>query len=469
MGARVSLELRVFSPFTSRANVPHGGKEMPDLPSLPWSSLRQTLHIAWDVPGFYEAVRREHPDAALTRIAPVGPSLMVWAADLVREVFAMPFHGFLGGRGNEVLRPVVGDRSMIVADGAAHQRQRRLVFPAFLPARLEGYTSAIREVVDEALPLLGSGGPRPAMAFARHVAIEVILRTIFGLDERDTATRSLGVRIGAYAEVANEWPLLVPFVRRFEGRGSPWGRVLDRKRDADAALEIVLARRRASSSAAGARDVLSALLAARDDDGSSLDDAELRDALVSLLVAGHETTATALAWTFDFLAHDDEARAQAVVEANASPPEGPWPFLEACVKEALRLRPVLPNVRRHLVEPARIGAFDVPAGYSVGVCAYLTHTDPRYWPEPHAFAPRRWLGEGAKPAHGTYYPFGGGARRCVGYAFALHELTVILAATLAHREPRSFLGRRARIERRGIALAPERDATLHFTRTRGAA
>jgi len=442
---------------------------MPDLPSLPWSSLRQTLHIAWDVPGFYEAVRREHADAAITRIAPVGPSLMVWGADLVREVFAMPPHAFLGGRGNEVLRPVVGDRSMIVADGAPHQRQRRLVMPAFLPARLEGYTGAIREVVGDAMPLLGVGAPRPAMGFARHVAIEVILRTVFGLAERDAETRALGVRIGAYAEVANEWPLLVPFVRRFEGRGTPWGRVLARKRDADAALGSVLARRRSTSPREDARDVLSALLAARDEDGSALDDLELRDALVSLLVAGHETTATALAWLFDFLAHDDDARAVAVREARDAPLVGPWPFLEACVKEALRLRPVLPNVRRHLVAPARIGGYEVPAGYSVGVCAYLTHTDPRYWHDPHVFAPRRWLAEAAKVAHGTYYPFGGGARRCIGYAFAVHELTVILAATLAHREPRSFLGRPARIERRGIAIAPERDATLAFTRARGAA
>lgn len=440
---------------------------MSELPSLPWSPLRQTLHIAWDVPGFYEAVRREHPDAALTRIAPVGPSLMVWAADLVREVFAMPPSAFLGGRGNDVLRPVVGEQSMIVADGAPHQRQRRLVMPAFLPARLEGYTSAIREVVDEALPLLGRGDARPAVAFARHVAIEVILRTIFGLSERDAATRALGVRIGAYAEVANAWPLLVPFVRRFEGPGSPWGRVLARKRDADAALEAVLARRRIDTPNFGARDVLAALLAARDEDGSALDEAELRDALVSLLVAGHETTATALAWLFDYLAHDDRARAEAVAEAIGAPKVGPWPFLEACVKEALRLRPVLPNVRRHLVEPARIGDFEVPAGHSVGVCAYLTHTDPRYWPEPHAFRPDRWLASGAKVAHGTFYPFGGGARRCIGYAFAVHELTVILAATLAHREPRSFLGRCARIERQGIALAPERGAMLSFTRTRG--
>ncbi len=436
---------------------------------LPWSSLRQTLHIAWDVPGFYEAVRAVHVDAALTRIAPVGPSLMVWGAELVREVFAMPPSAFLGGRGNEVLRPVVGDRSMIVADGAAHQRQRRLVMPAFLPARLEGYTRTIREVVEQASPLLGAGDPRPAIPFARHVAIEVILRTIFGLEERDAATRALGVRIGAYAEVANAWPLLVPLARRFDGPASPWGRVLGRKRDADAALETVLARRREAPPSEGARDVLSALLAARDDDGSSLEEAELRDALVSLLVAGHETTATSLAWLFDFLAHDDTSRAAAVAEAIAAPALGPWPFLEACVKEALRLRPVLPNVRRHLVAPAYIGGVEVPAGYSVGVCAYLTHTDPRYWPDPHTFRPQRWLAEGARVPHGTYYPFGGGARRCIGYAFAVHELTVILAATLARREPRSFLGRPARVERRGIALAPERDATLAFTRTRGSA
>lgn len=442
---------------------------MKDLPRLPWSSLRQTLHIAADVPGFYEAVRAVHREAALTEIAPVGPSLMVWSVELVRDVFSLPPNAYLGGRANEVLRPVVGDRSMIVADGAAHQRQRRLVMPAFLPARLEAYTASIREVVRESLPLLGGGDARPAMPFARQVAIDVILRTIFGLADGRPETRALGVRIGRYAEVANEWPLLVPFVRRFTGRATPWGRVLARKADADAALEAVLAARRKDTATGEGRDVLSVLLGARDEDGSALSEEELRDALVSLLVAGHETTATALAWALDFLAHDSVARERAIDEARRGNGSGPWPFLEACVKETLRLRPVLPNVRRQLVEPCKVGPFEVPAGYSVGVCAYLAHTEESQWPNPHAFEPSRWLAPGFKAAHGSYFPFGGGARRCIGYAFAVHELTVILAETLRAVAPRSFLGRPARIERRGIALAPERDATLSFTRARASA
>jgi cytochrome P450 len=236
------------------------------------------------------------------------------------------------------------------------------------------------------------------------------------------------------------------------GRLSPWARFVAARRRADELLHAEIEARRADP--VERDDVLSLLLAARDEEGRALSDEELRDELMTLLVAGHETTATALAWTLERLARHPGALEGVVAEQRAGGEE----LLDATIKETLRLRPVVPAVIRQLQEPMTFGGWDLPAGVHIGPSIYLLHRRPDLYPDPLAFRPQRFL----ERSYGTYewIPFGGGVRRCLGASFALFEMRVVLSTLLERVELQAARGSGESVARRAITFAPARGGRI---------
>jgi cytochrome P450 len=229
------------------------------------------------------------------------------------------------------------------------------------------------------------------------------------------------------------------------GPRSPWGQFRKRVREADVAIYEEIRARRADPAAAERDDVISLLLQARDENGEPLSDREMRDELVTLLVAGHETTATSLAWTLERVVHHPEVRERLEAEAGGE-------YLDAVIKESLRLRPVIPAVSRKLMEPVELGGYELPAGVFIVPSIYLTHRRPDIYPDPLAFRPERFIDN--PPGNTEYLPFGGGVRRCLGASFAQFEMKIVLQAVLGSARLRAPEGEAERITRRSITFAP---------------
>jgi cytochrome P450 len=366
----------------------------------------------------------------------------------VREVFTGDPAVLHAGKANLVLRPLVGHASVLLLDGPQHLRQRKLMLPPFHGSRMAGYRELVAQIAREHVAGWPRGVPLPLAPRMQAITLDVVLRVIFGVDAESARLDALRDRLRAMlARVLGGASMLVMASagpRRVE-RAGVYRRWL---RPVDALLHEQIAERRA----APGDDVLSLLLAARGEDGSPMSEQELRDELITLLVAGHETTATALAWTVERLTRTpggwDALRA------------GGEAYAEAAAKEALRLRPVLPVVLRNLQRPATIAGLDLPAGTVVAPSIYLVHRRADLYPEPARFRPERFLGP--EPQGGTYtwIPFGGGIRRCLGAAFALMELRVVLAELAAHVDAVPARPEREPTARRAITLIPGRGAEV---------
>lgn len=413
---------------------------MPALPQGPtWSRPVQTL--AWVTrPGpFMARARERHGDAFTLTIGHEPPWVMISDPAAVREVFTGDPAVFHAGEGNRVLRPVLGPNSVLLLDEKPHLRQRRLLLPPFHGDRVAAWAGAIAEIAErEAAGWAGSVVTHRRM---QELALEVITQVVFGVRRgplhdalRDTLDLVAGLRGILLMAVLGP------------DRAERAGIFRSALRRVDELIFEEIARRRG----APGDDVLSLLLEATHEDGSPMSDQELRDELTTLLVAGHETTATALAWALERLSHHPGAWARLREEGDA--------YADAVVKETLRLRPVIPIVIRHLKRDVTVGGLDLPAGVNVVPSIWLLHRREDVYPEPHAFRPERWLG--AKPGTYTWIPFGGGVRRCLGAAFAELEMRTTLVA-LARRlelspDPAAANGRAEPVRRRAITLAPAR-------------
>jgi cytochrome P450 len=340
------------------------------------------------------------------------------------------------------------------------------MLPPFHGERMLAYAETMRSVTDAVLERWPVGQPFPIHAEMQTITLEVILRTVFGLDAGELAP--LRERLARWVASALNPALLWSRLQVDLGPLSPWGRLLRLKREIDALLFAEIERRRAPGARERA-DVLSLLVAARDEDGRPMRDEELRDEMMTLLVAGHETTATALAWTFHHLLANPEVLEACRAELRAVVGGGPvrgehvgkLVLLDAVVKETLRLNPVITEVGRRLTHPMRIGGWDLPADVAVGPCIYLVHRRPDVWPDPERFDPGRFLG--ARPSPYEFLPFGGGSRRCLGMAFALYEMKVVLAAVLSRVDLARAPGYRMKVVRRSITLAPSRGMPVVVT------
>jgi cytochrome P450 len=335
----------------------------------------------------------------------------------------------------------MGPRSLLLLEGSEHLARRKLMLPPFHGARMRAYEDTVREVVAREVEGWPVGEPFALHPRMQAVTLEVILRAVFGVTDSGHRARlgqSLGRLLAGTASPALQFGVL--FSRRFGGP-DPLAPLQALRQEIDAMLEEEIAARRADPR----EDILSLLIDARFADGEPMADAEIRDQLMTLLLAGHETTATGLAWTFDLL-----LRHPHVLERLVAVPDDA--YLRAVVAEALRLRPVVPLAGRRLSEDLRVDGHVLPPGTDVTPAIWLAHTRPDRYPEPYAFRPERFLEDA--PATYTWIPFGGGVRRCLGAAFAEMEMRVALSEILARRTLRPASSSAERVARRNVTFSP---------------
>jgi cytochrome P450 family 135 len=409
--------------------------------------LRQSLAWTFRPRPWLDRCRRDHGDMFTIRLSQVGPVVMLAHPDMVKEVFTGDPAVFHAGEANLILRPALGHHSVLLLDDERHMSQRKLLLPPFHGERMQRYGDLMREVAEEDIARWPRGVPFRLHPHTQDVTLSIIVQAVFGVTDEARSQR-LHDTLKAFMEWGTNPVQAIALgflgVERVERN-----KVFMRERhkiDRVVYEEIAEARRRTNLEER--EDILSLLLLARHEDGSPMSDVELRDELMTLLTAGHETTATSLAWAMERLVRHPEAMERLVTEAE----EGGTEYADAVCKETLRLRPVLPIVARLLKRDTEIGGRLLPEGVIVAPNIYLVQHREDVYPEPRRFRPERFLeGQG-----GTYswFPFGGGIRRCIGASFALYEMRIVLQAIARSVQLRAAEPRSEPVGRRSITLTP---------------
>ena len=424
---------------------------LPPEPAI--SPLRQTLGWAFRPLPFMNACRRRLGDSfSLRFIGFERPMVLISDPAAIKALYTEREHGLPPGR-NVFLEPILGPRSLLLLEGADHLAHRKLMLPAFHGERMRSYEPIVEEIVDaeiDSWPLGESFALHPRM---QAITLEVILRVVFGVSEGTRLNRLRGLLAGLLSETSStSVQLRVLATRRTGGAARVMERFERRLAAIDELLYAQIAEHRSRQDLEDRDDILSALVLARFEDGEGMTDADLRDQLMTLLLAGHETTATALAWTFDLLLRHPAA----MTRLRDSLEQGEDEYLRATITESLRLRPVVPLAGRRLSKELVADGLTLPAGTDVSPAIWLAHTRADAYPEPFAFRPERFLED--SPETYAWIPFGGSVRRCIGGAFAEFEMRIVLREVLTRCELTKTDQRPERVTRRNVTLSP-RDGT----------
>jgi cytochrome P450 family 135 len=437
-----------------------GTAQLPPGPPLP--RIVQTAGFIFGGPRFLDACRRRYGNAVTFSTLFDSKFVMVFDPELVKQLFQGSNDQLHAGEANALLGPVLGDRSVLLLDGAEHLRHRRLMLPPFHGARMQAYAETMRAATDLEIDSWPVGEPFALLGSMQSLTLRVIVQAVFGYEpgpEEEELRRRLRAMVAPLGR--SRWLALMAALPMLLGREA---RMNDQfaaaRRAVDELLYPEIARRRTLGDEvlAHSDDIFSALLLAEDEDGRRLSDAEVRDELVTLLLAGHETTATGLAWCFDLVLHAPAVLAQARERAEA-PPSGAADqsherYLDAVVKEALRIRPVIPGVGRVVRgEPFRLGDYVIPPGVEINPSIRVIHRREDLYPGAREFRPERFLVEDPPDTY-TWIPFGGGTRRCLGASFALMEMRIVLDRVLRRAALRAANPEPAKVQFRAITLAP---------------
>jgi cytochrome P450 len=431
------------------AGVAHlSGVNMP-LPPGPPSAIWSTLQYLRDPYRASLRVARRYGDPYTIRTA-VGRVVLTGDPDAAREILsADPEH--YEPFGVDLLAPVIGARSLLLLSGDAHRRARKLLAPPFHGARMKAYAETMQSIAVAEAQRWQPGATFVMQESTQAISLRVILQTVFGA----TTPEKLDAFHRAVVDV---FAALKPSFMFIKGLQSAWWRPWVRFQRATQAMEQLvyaeIAERRARADAG--EDVLSLLLATRYDDGSPLEDRDLFEQLMTMVAAGHETTAIALAWAFH-LVHTHPAVAERLdAELRAAPADADalarLPYLEAVCNETLRLMPLNTNLIRKLKRPITLKGFTLPAGLGVGVSVVSVHRSEELYPDAESFRPERFLERSFAPHE--FLPFGGGARRCIGAAFAAYEMKVVLGSILQTVRLRSAETRPVRVVARNTVVGP---------------
>jgi cytochrome P450 len=396
-----------------------------------------------------EELHRRHGDMFTVQIANEGTWVFLAHPDAVKQVFTGDPRLLHAGEANRILLPLLGHNSVLLLDDDAHMRQRKLMLPPFHGERMRRYQEIMAEAACEEIERWPLGEPYAVRDATQRITLDVIMRTVFGVQDEERRARLMAI-LGHVLEWGGD-PKRMAMLAVLGPRHAASSRMFQHVREpADELIYQEIRERRHAPDLGERDDVLSMLLGARHDDGSPMSDEELRDELMTLLVAGHETTASSLAWAVERLVRHPEALARLREEAQAGGSE----YADAVCKETLRLRPILSLVVRRLKEPMEIGGRLLPAGVTVAPCIYLVHRRPDIYPDPLAFRPERFL----EAAAGTYswFPFGGGVRRCLGASFALLEMRIVLQELVKRLDLKAADPQPERFVRRAITNAPRR-------------
>lgn len=442
-------------------------------PSLPVSSLVQTLRYLREPYELLEECQQKLGDIFRIRILSLADWVFVASPELIKEMFMGPADQMHAGEANDALfGTLIGKSTIFTLDGARHARQRKVIQPPLHGERLQVYCDIMREITEEEISRWPRDGTFSMHDKMQHIALQVILRAIFGLEHGARASE-LRVLLNRLADIGLASPLLLlPPLQIDLGRYSPWGKVVRLREDTDRALYAEIAARRAGANNAR-EDILSLLLMVKGEDGEPITDKELRDELITMLLAGHETTATSLAWVFERVLSLPDVYEKLVAEIDSVVGEATigrehlakLEYTDAVIKEALRIRPIMPIAATRVVKrETEIGGYTLPEGIRVTSCHYLAHLRPETYAEPKAFKPERFLG--TKPDPFEWVLFGGGVRRCIGAAFASFEMKIVVATVIQKMKLR--LPEPSTRVRRGVFTAPAQGLPVEIEKLRQA-
>ena len=420
----------------------------------------QAIAYARNPLGFLAQCQRRYGDIFTVRFPYFGQIVYVARPDLVKAVFTGSPSVFHAGEANAtVLEPALGPNSVLTLDDEPHMRQRKLLLPPFHGERVRRYGELIVAVTREEMESWPVGEPFAMRPHTQRITLAVILKAVFGVHDEDRRQRAEAL----IDEFARRVGLITsfPFLRRSLGRFSPWARFVRSREALDAFIYEEIALRRSEPGHEERDDVLSLLLGARDEEGEPMTDRELRDELVTVLGAGHETTATGLAWAVERLTRNPRV----LERLRASLAAGEEDYMAATVKETLRARPVIVDVARKLKAPATIGEYELPAGTFVLPAIAALHSREDVFPQPERFRPERFLD--GKADNYAWIPFGGGVRRCIGAAFAEYEMRTILREFVERAELRPAEPVAEKVRVRNITLAPARGGRVVLERPLG--
>jgi cytochrome P450 len=424
----------------------------PQLPPGPKLPAAFQMMGWWTRPVAYmEKCRARFGKRYTLKLLGLPTSVFLSDPDDIKEVFQAPPDVLHPGEGARILQPVVGPHSVILLDEDPHLEQRKLMLPAFHGKKMQALQGVMTEVTEREVDSWPRDEPVPLHPRLQKLTMEIILRAVFGLEEGERLD-ALRDRMTQILEFGTRPESMIPFLQRDIGNlRTPFRRFVELREEVDELVYALIDDRRGTEG----DDILSMLLAARREDGSPMAPEEIRDELMTMLVAGHETTASSLAWAFERLAREPRVARELQAEIDAGSSDD---YLTATINETLRRRPVLPNAEPRLTKrPTTIGGWTYPEGVALVASAYLVHHDRDIYEDPYAFRPERFLDE--QPGTYTWIPFGGGRRRCIGASFAVQEMKIVLKAVLERTSVETTDGLEM-TRRRNITLSPRRGAPV---------
>ena len=434
----------------------HEPPRLPPGPAAP--GTWQLLRCQADFAGYLDACVRRHGPLFTLRMPPFEAFVAATEPHDVETILLDTTTRFEQGAASAILEPLVGPASLILSTGPQHMRQRRLLLPAFHGNLAARWEQQIAEIAERRLARLPLGTPLALREPMREIALDAICQILFGGDDpaayaalREEVARGLDPRI-----VVLLW---FPTLWRRHGRLNPARPHQRRRAYIHGLVHALISRRRADTTHADRDDVLSVLVAARDEQGEPLSDDEVRDLLLGLLMAGHETTANALTWAFERLSRTPHARRRLAEEVADG---GGGEYLDAVVSETLRTRPSVIDAVRTATEEIELSGYTIAPGTVVSAMLTAMHRRPDLWPDPLAFAPERFLD--GRPRPYSYAPFGGGIRHCIGASLSLVEMRTVLRTAIGMLEILPAPGHEERMRLTGITLTPSRGGRVVLRR-----
>jgi len=411
---------------------------------------------------YIEKAAQEYGDIYKAKFASFPDQVIISSPQIIQEIFTADSKIFASGEGNKILQPLFGDYSLVLHDGEYHQQQRKLLLPPFHGERMRAYGETIFEITEQVIKQWKIDEVFSARKSMQQISLRVILRTIFGLNEGERYQQLehlMGSLIDSVGSPLRSSFLFLKPLQKDLGAWSPWGKFLRQKQQINQLLSAEIRERRAANDSSR-EDILSLMLSARDEAGQPMTEVELIDELMTLLFAGHETTATGLAWALYWIHHLPEVKEKLLQELDTLG-ENPdpiaiskLPYLNAVCSETLRIYPVVLFTFARIVKlPIEIGGYQFKPGTMLSPCIYLVHHREDLYPQSRQFIPERFIERQYSPYE--YFPFGGGNRRCLGMAFALFEMKLVLAKILKSCQLKLADKRPVVPVRRGITMSPQ--------------
>jgi cytochrome P450 family 110 len=432
----------------------------------------QLMNWIADPLGFQDRYSRKYGDIFTMRLSGMGSYVVISNPQAIQEIFSQDSK-FDIGRGNALAEPLVGQNSLMLLDGDRHRRERKILMPPFHGERLQTYAKQICLITEQVTSQWQVTQPFVARTAMQKISLEVILQVVFGLSE--------GERYQQLKPLLTDWlnmtdsplrssMLFLRFLQQDWGTRTPWGQMKQRQRQVHELLQAEIEERRTRENQERP-DVLSLMMAARDEQGQAMTDEELRDELLTILFAGHETTATTLAWAFYQIHQQLDVREKLLKELDnlgrhsSSMEIAQLPYLTAVCQETLRMYPVLPVIFPRIAKvPVNIAGYLFDAGTILMPTIYLVHYREDLYPNAQQFEPERFLER--QYSASEYFPFGGGSRRCLGYALALLEMKLVLATILSQYHLALVEDKPVKLQRRGFTLAPTGGVQMVMTEKR---